>query len=271
MIAEVLAGGPMTTFNTDGSYISANPIRFRVKAYNADGWQAAWAEFTVDDDTLPVLEEITATGSLLTVYWDEPVYLNDLADPPTLSISATLGAAVATYASGAGTDQWLFTLSRIITLGEVATASWEYVADSIETISGDDLPAFTNFPVANESVDTTCFFFGPNFSPRTAFVGKAFTLNTGARFRNAVSYANLSLDALPDGLSFSTETGLISGTAEVADQTATVEVEGTGSGAETAASNVFSISTAVFVPQAGGVVQDSFKAPVQDAIKEVIQ
>jgi hypothetical protein len=45
MIAEVLAGGPMTTFNTDGSYISANPIRFRVKAYNADGWQAAWSTF----------------------------------------------------------------------------------------------------------------------------------------------------------------------------------------------------------------------------------
>jgi hypothetical protein len=270
LIAEVLAGGPFKEFNPDGTYILLNPARFRLKAYNADGWSASWAEFVVDDDALPVVQEITVDLALLTVRWDQPVYLNTEAAAPTLSISATLGAAVATYAAGAGTDEWLFTLSRIITLGEVATASRSYVADSIETVSGEDLPAFSSIPITNESGDSSCFFFGPNLSDRTARVGEIFTVNPGARFRNAVSFANISGDALPDGLTLDSETGLISGSAEVAEQVSTVEIEATGAGAETATSNVFTLTTALAQTD-DGVIKPPIRPVIRGGWKSIVR
>jgi len=240
LLAEVLAGGPMTSFATNGSWVASNPIRFRVKAFNADGWQASWATFSIGDNDAPLLVSATTNGTTTTLTFDEVVYVGT--GTPQLAIGASLGATTADYTSGAGTAALVFTNARSIGVGETAFATYTQPGNGLESVIGDDVSSFSNYPITNGSEEVVTSFLG-------SIPNRTFLRNT------AISPWDLSVywlgvgesggypietGTMPDGLTLNIDTGVITGTPTTVESQA-LSVTGVN-GAQTATSNVFTIS-----------------------------
>jgi hypothetical protein len=138
-ILEVTAGGPMSSVETDGSWVANNPIDFRVKAYNSEGWAEAWAEFEVRYEGDPVFSgpnignrTVAENGSLTISAGDRFTYTNAYSLtgslPADLSFDTTTGTisgtATAVGAVGGltvtGTDGFLTADSDTFSITVVA-------------------------------------------------------------------------------------------------------------------------------------------------------
>jgi hypothetical protein len=138
-ILEVTAGGPMSEVNPDGSWVANNPIDFRVKAYNSEGWAEAWAEFEVRYEGDPVFSgpnignrTVAENGSLTISAGDRFTYTNAYSLtgslPADLSFDTTTGTisgtATAVGAVGGltvtGTDGFLTADSDTFSITVVA-------------------------------------------------------------------------------------------------------------------------------------------------------
>jgi hypothetical protein len=240
MIAEVLAGGPTASFAPDGSWISENPIRFRAKAFNVDGWQASWSTFSIGDNDAPLVTAASTDGTSITLTFDEVVYIG--AGTPQLAVNASLGATTADYTSGAGTATLVFTPARTIGVGETAFATYTQPGNGLESVIGDDVSTFTNYPITNGSEEAVTSFVGavPN---RSLMVDVAVSIPLAQYFLGVQETGGYSLETgtLPTGLSLNADTGAISGTPTVVETQAGISVTGTND-AQTATTNTFTLN-----------------------------
>jgi hypothetical protein len=144
-ILEVTAGGPMSSVGTDGSWVADGPIRFRVKAFNSEGWAEEWATFSIGDDAaaIPVSASMSSDGTTLTVTFDEVVF-----GEPSLTVNAFFGNTTAAYASGSGTVSVVFTTAREIAPEDALSINY---TTGLVSVIGDAVAPFANFPVTNGS------------------------------------------------------------------------------------------------------------------------
>jgi hypothetical protein len=245
-ILEVTAGGPMSSVETDGSWVANNSIRFRVKAYNADGWQEAWANFAIGDLDAPLLVSavIGAAGNTLVATFDEAVQVGS--GTPEFTVTASAGSTTATYASGSPAESLTFNVARVIGTGETASISYTQPGNGLESLLGDDVESFTNYPVTNGTEVEVATFIGaiPNFS---FLKDVSASVNLSQYFLGIKETSGYTLETgtLPTGLSLIANTGIISGTPSVEETQAGISITGTDANDGTDTSNTFSIAVVV--------------------------
>jgi hypothetical protein len=129
---EVLEGGPMTSMLSDGTFVSANAIRFRAKAYNVDGWGTSWD--TWDFRETPALEFVATIPEVIDLPVGVPVTLQYddefVGEIQSYSLTGTLP-------SGLTFDTVLGTISGTPDTVETASGLVITATDGIDTVDSN--------------------------------------------------------------------------------------------------------------------------------------
>ena len=109
------------------------------------------------DTTAPTLvsKTITAAGTTITFAFNENVAIG-LGGNGGWTINMTGGAATLTYASGSGSSNLIYNISRVIAAGQTGTVSYVQPGNGVEDVAGNDLASLSNSAVTNTAAgDTT--------------------------------------------------------------------------------------------------------------------
>ncbi len=103
---------------------------------------------------------VNSSGTTLTIGFSEVIYIGS-GGSAGFTISSSGGAATLTYVSGSGSSSLIYAISRIIYLGETATASYTQPGNGFEDLDGNDIATFSNLSVVNNSTATAETFGQP--------------------------------------------------------------------------------------------------------------
>lgn len=111
----------------------------------------AGAEFLFNIEPEVVSANIAASGTTLVVTFSKQVTVGS---GGVAGLTVSYSGVTATYASGSGTVQLTFTMSRTIFDDEVGTLSWSGTTNGLEDSNGVDLNPFSGLTIFNYSNET---------------------------------------------------------------------------------------------------------------------
>lgn len=108
------------------------------------------------DVTAPTIDAaaVLAAGATIAVGWAEAVSEGASYDNGDWTVTASGGAVTVSSVAGDGTASWTLTLSRPLLSGETVTLGWVGTANGMEDAAGNDVAAFSDEPVTNNSTET---------------------------------------------------------------------------------------------------------------------
>lgn len=152
-----LVSGSGLSVNPNGSTSASGDYEVNATIWDEsdNGGAGRWSavENTVFDATSPTLQSavIDSNGTLFTLTLDEAASQGAGYDDSDLTLTCSGGAVTLTYSAGDGTTTPDYSTSRTIEAGETCTVSFNGDANSLEDAVGNDVAAFTDESVTNNS------------------------------------------------------------------------------------------------------------------------
>ncbi|MEM7002010.1 MAG: hypothetical protein AAF529_14575 [Pseudomonadota bacterium] len=108
-------------------------------AWAPDAWDAAaWGDLPLAVQRVTLID----AGAQLELVFNAPAAIG-VGGATGFAVTLSGGAATVAYQSGANTNTWLFTLSRVMEQAETGTLQYTQPGDGVEDLAGDDLTSFT--------------------------------------------------------------------------------------------------------------------------------